>query len=196
MKYYIDNANEYAKETFNPIFADNVFIGLKKLVELNTHKSTFLDIGCGSGRDAANLISKGFSVTAFDQSPEMIEQAKKLTKLDNTFHVGSAQNFTSSATYDFAYSIACLLHLDDNQFKIAINNIFKHINAGGYFYFTVKQGEGEFIDNRDRYFNFYNEDKLKKVISELKLDLIDISFNSDHSRQNTTWINVLVRKPS
>ena len=35
-----------------------------------------LEIGCGSGRDSAFLLAKGFDMTAIDASAEMLGEAK------------------------------------------------------------------------------------------------------------------------
>jgi len=41
--------------------------------------ASILDAGCGSGRDTLYLTSRGYRVTAFDYSPEMVKLAAKLT---------------------------------------------------------------------------------------------------------------------
>lgn len=195
MKYYQENAKQYAGSTFNQEFADAVFSGFEDFLILNQMNQPLLDIGCGSGRDALNLIKKGYSVDAFDQSEEMIKEAKSLTQLNNVFNVGSAQEFKSEKTYSFAYSIACLLHLNDNDFLLAIENIFKHINCGGHFYFTLKKGEGQEIDSNGRFFNYYTNEKICAIFKKLNLNVIDISENQDVSRPDTTWLNILIEKP-
>ncbi len=45
------------------------------------HAQTILELGCGTGNDAARLAAHGHRVTATDLSPEAITQAK--SKYDN-----------------------------------------------------------------------------------------------------------------
>lgn len=196
MKFYQQNAESYASSTYSDDFAKAVFKGMSNVILLNPEGKTVLDIGCGSGRDANHLVSLGYSVDAFDQSAEMIEQAKKLTGLEGVFNVGSAQEFKSDKTYDFAYSIACLLHLNDREFIDAMENIMAHLNEGGHFYFTVKKGEGEEVDSAGRYFNYYTEDKLQRVCKALGVFVIEVTENPDLTRPDTTWLNVWVNKPT
>lgn len=194
MLFYQNNAESYAASTFNTEFAKTVFAGMEYCLMLNPEGKTILDIGCGSGRDANHLISLGYKVDAFDQSKEMIEQAKELTGLSDVFHVGSAQDFVSDKTYDFAYSIACLLHLKDEEFIDAIENIKSHLNKNGQLYFTVKKGIGEELDAAGRYFNYYTKDRLETVCKSLELLVLDITETPDLTRPDTTWLNVWVQK--
>lgn len=196
MKFYAINSKSYAESTFNEDFAKAVFAGMKKIISVTNKDNPILDIGCGSGRDANYLSSLGYKVHAYDQSPEMINEAKRLTNLENVFNVGSAQLFHSETKYNFAYSIACLLHLNDLEFELAINNIAKHLNEGGVFYFTLKKGQGEEVDQAGRYFNYYTEEKLKSLFLKLDLFLVNVTENQDLTRPDTTWLNVIVGKPA
>lgn len=194
MKFYQENAVTYAESTFNKDFAKAVFSGMESVISMFPKSKAVLDIGCGSGRDAEHLSSLGYEVHAFDQSEEMINEAKRLTQLENVFNVGSAQLLTSNVKYDFAYSIACLLHLDDREFQFAIENILNHMNTGGSFYFTLKKGQGEEIDGAGRYFNYYTESKLKSVFEQSGFNLVSVVENQDLTRPDTTWLNVVVKK--
>lgn len=194
MKFYQENAKSYSESTFNQDFAKAVFDGFSYLLVMTSKNKSILDIGCGSGRDANYMTELGFDIDAFDQSSEMIAEAKRLTGLDNVFNVGSAQLFETEKTYDFAYSIACLLHLDDREFGFAIENIAKHMNKNGIFYFTVKKGTGEETDGAGRYFNYYTEQKLRSVFADSSFDFVSVNENQDLTRPDTTWLNVVVRK--
>lgn len=195
MLFYKNHATAYAESTYQHDFAVTVFDSMSEHLKLNPINETLLDIGCGSGRDANHLVSLGYSVDAFDQSPEMIAEAKRLTGLDNIFNVGSASGFKSDKMYYFAYSIACLLHLNDDEFNHSVKHIMKHIHKGGYFYFTLKEGEGEELDAAGRYFNYYSTEKIKSACCNLGLDLIDIKKQADLTRPDVQWLYVLVQKP-
>jgi 2-polyprenyl-3-methyl-5-hydroxy-6-metoxy-1,4-benzoquinol methylase len=195
MLFYDENAESYAASTFNSDFAVAVFEGMKSIVDTLDKEKAILDIGCGSGRDANHLTSLGYTVHAFDQSKEMIQQAESLTGLNGVFNVGSAQAFETSHIYDFAYSIACLLHLNDEEFLNAVTHIASHLNDNGHFYFTVKKGTGEETDAAGRYFNYYNSDKLNRVVEQVdNLNLVEIVENPDLTRSDTTWLNVVLQK--
>ena len=125
----------------------------------------------------------------------MIEQAEILTGYTTgVFHVGKAQDFKTEKSYDFAYSIACLLHLNDQDFIDGIKNIMSHINPDGTFYFVVKKGEGEEIDSNGRYFNYFSEDKIKKIINNSGFKVLEISEVQDLTRPEQFWLKTLIGK--
>lgn len=196
MDFYKKNATAYAESTFSTEFAQAIYNGMKDYLLFNEDNAPILDIGCGSGRDANHLISLGHQVDAFDQSPEMIEEAQRLTGLKDVFKVGSAQDFQTDRQYQFAYSIACLLHLNDDEFQDAITHIFNHIHDGGFFFFTLKKGEGEETDQAGRYFNYYTEDKIQQVFKRLGLFVLDVKEVADLTRPDTAWYYILIQKPT
>ncbi len=69
-RYYSSKASELVDQYSR---AGNLFSRL--FVKYLSPGSTILDIGCGSGRDIANLYKSGFSVTGADSSAEMLEAA-------------------------------------------------------------------------------------------------------------------------
>jgi len=85
--------------------------------------SHVLDLGCGPGTDAAELASRGYTVTAIDESPGMVEEARRrveragLADRVAVHHLGiEALDVMPSACVDAAYSnfgpLNCLDELD------------------------------------------------------------------------------------
>ena len=107
------------------------------LTSLNLSRgSNVIDIACGKGTTAVYIAEKyGCRVTAIDIDPELIEDAKVLTKkrgLENriTFHVGDALKLPfSDSEFDAAVSQAMLVLVDD---KIkAIREAARVVKKGG-----------------------------------------------------------------
>ena len=193
MSFYSENAQSYANSTFDEKFSKAIFSQLGDLFETGNAQKV-LDIGFGSGRDALYLTKKGFEVEAFDLEPKMVEEAKLLTGLDNVFNQGSAESFKTDSRFDLAYSVACLLHLNDEQFLSALENIKAHLNVGGKFFFTLKAGVGEDIDGMQRYFNYYSKEKIESILNKLNLNIIYFSSQEDLTRPDTIWHSIVVKK--
>jgi 2-polyprenyl-3-methyl-5-hydroxy-6-metoxy-1,4-benzoquinol methylase len=72
--YYNENA-EKLSELYETADMLNIHSLMLRFIP---EKARILEIGCGSGRDASLLISRGYDVTAVEASPKMIEVAQNL----------------------------------------------------------------------------------------------------------------------
>jgi len=86
---------------------------LKELME-SLPIQNVLELGCGEGRNAIFLASKGIEVTAIDKSSVAIENAKALAmqkNVDVNFQCMDAFAFKSDKKYDLIYDSGMLHHL-------------------------------------------------------------------------------------
>lgn len=104
----------------------------EELVELLAPKEgeRILDLGCGTG-DLSDLISRnGATVTGLDNSPEMIEAARKKYPTIQ-FDIASADDFHVTEKFDAVFSNATL-HWVLN-FEAAVKCIYASLKPGGRF---------------------------------------------------------------
>ncbi len=93
-----------------------------------------LDVACGPGAVTATLAEKAESITAFDATPAMLEQARKRCDdagLRNvSFEQGAAEHMPfGDATFDGAVTRLALHHFVDP--KIVLGEIFRVLRPGG-----------------------------------------------------------------
>src|SRR5919202_6388390 len=100
---------------------------------------TVLELGCGSGNDAARLARAGYDVTALDVSPEAIEQAHaklgasvRLLVADMTAPLPFA-----SATFDAVMSNVALHMFPDSVTRSLFAEIGRVVCPGGLLLFHV-----------------------------------------------------------
>jgi SAM-dependent methyltransferase len=115
--------SDYAKY-YDLFYADKNYAGEVGFVVnvIRRHSSgarSFLDLGCGSGRHAVELVKAGFSVTGLDTSAEMIASGKERaaslpTELRDrlTLIQGDAVNHHPSQIYD---AVVALFHVINYQ---------------------------------------------------------------------------------
>jgi len=77
IRYYDENHDEFIEST---LLADMSF-HYEKFLSYIQSGSRILDAGCGTGRDAKSFISRGFEVSAFEGSKEMVMFASAYTGL-------------------------------------------------------------------------------------------------------------------
>lgn len=107
---------------------NNTKIVYESIKKYNINKNNLiLEIGCGEGRDAMFLLSKGYNLLATDVSSEAIKFCKERdNKNQNSYEildVLDCDNFKSK--FDFIYSVACLHML---VYDTDRNNYYKFIN--------------------------------------------------------------------
>ena len=191
IEYYNKNSKDYFDSTVNV----DMSASYGEFVNLFSKGSKILDLGCGSGRDSLQFVKLGYDVTAVDGSLELAKRATKL--LGKEVIVSSFEELQLEDKYDGIWACASLLHLDNNALRDVLNKLYDNLNDSGIFYMSFKYGTSEFIDENNRYFNMFTEERLIKFIEEnTKYNILQINGADDSlDRINEVkWINVLCKK--
>lgn len=104
-----------------------------------------LDIGAGTGRDAAALARRGFRVTAAEPTPEMSANGQRLhAGLDITWTNDALPQLPQLAargeTYDLIMLTAVWMHLDAAERSIAMPVVAALLAEGGRLSMTLRHG--------------------------------------------------------
>lgn len=113
--------------------SDDIFSNL--FVKYLATGSKFLDIGCGSGRDLANLNRYGFSVTGADSSEEMISAAiSKYPELSGKIILTGLPNLPGlDNIFNGILCSAVLQHIPDSSLYESLRGIREILEDGGIF---------------------------------------------------------------
>lgn len=116
-----------------------------------------LDLGCGEGRDAINLLNNGYNVLAVDYSQTVIEKCKELSdyKFNDKFKQFDLISSKMRKKFDYIYSIA-VLHmfvLEEHRNKF-LSFIREHLTDNGRCLICVLgDGNKEYVTNIEEAFN-------------------------------------------
>ena len=114
--------------------------------------ASILELGCGSGRDAAYMEASGFAVDPTDGVREMAALATE--RLGRPARVMRFDQLDAIEAYDAIYASYSLLHVP----RVGLADVLQCINAalrpGGWHMATFKSGGQEGRDTFDRYFNY------------------------------------------
>ena len=111
---------------------------------LTSPEMKILDVGCGTGRHAINLATRGYNhITAVDLSPGMIGAAREVAKKKNVqvdFQLGDARGLPFDNKFDAALCLCegafGLLENDNENYKI-LKAIHKSLKKQGIFILTT-----------------------------------------------------------
>ncbi len=179
-----------SKKTNSNKFYDSISDFYGKMIDfeknldlrINAYKNIFpdtgqaADIGCGIGLDSIALATNGHSVSAFDPSPNMIEETKRNSakyNLDINARVESFESLSRKHKNNFDYVVSVgntVAHLSNPELQKATNTIHKLLKASGKAFIHILNynmiiSEGRKINNiavRDglaiiRYYEFKKE---------------------------------------
>ena len=176
---------------------------------------TILELGCGTGNDAARLAREGYSVTAIDLSAEAIAQARA--------------RFGSSVRFLIA-DMALPLPFPDRSFDAVMSNVALHmfpdsvtrslfaevrrlVRPRGAFLFHVNaledrplrarwrpvasELEQDFVlEESGQTMHFFSEPYLRELLqewSDLRLDLIEITHRETGEKFKEVWRGIARR---
>lgn len=113
-------------------------------------RHALLEVGCGTGRDAAHFRDEGFAVTAVDTTPAMVDLARQ--KGIDARHLDCYQLDQIPETFDAVYTMNCLLHIPNADITRVLGLISDRLETGGLIYLGLWGGEDfEGIWENDRY---------------------------------------------
>lgn len=145
----VSGTEGYAKEV------DDLFARYESIPFEDVHKSVFhlipkvpsrvLDIGAGTGRDAAGLAAMGHRVVAVEPTDAMRERAMKLhpspqIEWVNDSLPGLTRLRARSEVFDIVFLSAVWMHLDVQQRKAAMPNVASLVRKGGTMILTLRHG--------------------------------------------------------
>jgi SAM-dependent methyltransferase len=141
---------------------------LFELAELESFAATLppgglvLDLGCGPGQYAAWMARMGFEVHALDASAEMVARAgahEGVIAFQARFDA-----LEGLAYYDGIWANFSLLHLPRAELPAQLARIRRALKPGGTFHIGMKLGEGEGPDKIGRFYAYYGEDELARLL--------------------------------
>jgi 2-polyprenyl-3-methyl-5-hydroxy-6-metoxy-1,4-benzoquinol methylase len=178
IKYWDKSAKSWKNKAYSPDGNFTIFpssqirneIVIKDLIASKNFSSRILDIGCADGRLIRDMLNAGFTqVMGIDNSAVMIDEAKKLLKLefpeldaDKIFFIADADKISINNKFDYVTAIGLIEYVQDiNIFLSSVENLLDD-NGSAY------------IESRNKLFNLVtandytlNIDSPRELIEEL-----------------------------
>jgi SAM-dependent methyltransferase len=153
LQFYRRNADSYATRAKGPPTRLIGFLGLLP------PGGSILELGCGAGDHAAEMLARGFVLRATDGSPEMAAIASR--RLNHPVATMRFDELEESDAFDGVWASACLLHVPKDDLGGILTRIHRALKAGGVFYASYKAGDGDGRDSLGRYYNYVSADWLR-----------------------------------
>jgi ubiquinone/menaquinone biosynthesis C-methylase UbiE len=192
LDYYNSNAVQWSRER-QPGSGSFWDIDLETFHQL-LPKGKVLEIGCGSGREAAEFLKLGYEYVGTDMSSRFVEEAIKANPTgkfiqQNVYDLNFPQEY-----FDGFWTAATLLHIPKNRINEALQNINRVAKQGAIGFISLKEGEGEKVEEETgRLFAFYQLDEFKKILEKCGFEVIN-SERRFQAKRNLYWLTFFVKK--
>ncbi len=146
LQFYRRNAEAYAEWAKAPSKR------LKEFLARLPPAGSVLELGCGAGNHAAEILAAGFALRATDGSPEMAEIAAR--RLGHPVQTMRFDELDEHEVHDGVWASACLLHVPRDELADVLSRIHRALKRDGVFYASYKIGDGDGRDSLGRYYNY------------------------------------------
>ena len=190
LNYYNQHAQTFSDSTLN-VDMSALYAEFLPLIPKHGH---ILDAGCGSARDAMYFKQQGFTVSAFDASPELAKLASNY--LQQAVEVKTFQQLNCTNKYDGIWCCASLLHVPKVELPQVFLKLQNALKPNGVLYVSFKYGTQERVHN-GREFTDLNEDGLTALIAhhtELKTLKQWQTVDQRPERESEVWLNALLTR--
>lgn len=130
IEFYDKNAEDFCikhdsvrLDPFHKAVRENISVG-----------SRIIEIGCGSGRDAARSLADGYDIYALDGSKGLLAQIPRFhpeLKDRLLFGILPCKLDFAEGYFDGFYSVACLMHLYEKELPEALKELNRITKRGG-----------------------------------------------------------------
>jgi len=161
--------------------------------------ASLLELGCGSGRDAAFMLASGFDVTASDAVQEMIDAAAAChaALAGRLCRLCLPRDLTPSlGPFDGVYAVATLMHLTRPDIEDVFSRIRHILVPEGRLFFSVPMQrddvQADECDAKGRRFTAMTRTAWTGLCRDSGFDIITCTVSSDGlGRESFTWLNCL-----
>jgi len=164
-----------------------------------------LDLGCGTGKDTAYLLSHGLDVYGLDLSSEMLKLAERHEpKLKNRLYKMDMRDMEFDEIFDGIWANSSLVHFNPNDRTKMLKKCYFALKPQGILHvchqnFWNPKRFLRAVKYRKKYYffdgrHFFPEDifGLKKQIKNAGFDIIEIEF--EHNIPISSWLRAYAKK--
>lgn len=186
---YDDQVEKYA----NLVSSEKPGAILQAFIDAVTQGGLVLDLGCGPGNSAVQMIKHGLRVDAVDASREMVSYANKNYNLNA--RLATFDDLVEVDKYHGIWANFSLLHAPIEDFPRYLAAIHTALFPEGIFHIGMKLGNGMHRDNIGRMYSYYTEEQLTQHLTNADFKILKKTFGEEPglSGEIAPWMTVLCK---
>lgn len=150
-----------------------------------------LDLGCGPGTWARQMLAAGLQVDAVDASSGMVAEAQKIKDL--TVWQARFDELDGAGPYHGIWANFSLLHAPKAEMPGHLARLRSLLVPGGLMHIGLKQGSGEARDVLGRFYAYYTPTELTDLLADEGMTVSDPRQGADRGLDGTVaaWFTLL-----
>lgn len=158
-----------------------------------------LDICVGGGRDAKELIKRGYQYEGVDVSHGLLEVARQNIPGVKVEYVKSIDNLPFTVNHaDGVWSSATLVHISDQELPLVLREFKRITKPEGVIFISTKEGSKKGVTEEEqvgsvimrRHFFYYSQEELARALLYENYSILDLY---PHTMGHTTWLCAFAR---
>lgn len=163
----------------------------------NPDDAHVLEIGCGYGRDAREILNRTHHYTGLDASKTLLKRAKERLPKARFVEADAEEYDYPDNEYDIVFSFAALRHLDQAGVQTVLKKVYDSLRPGGLFYISLNFGESyKHLERQDKFglrdVYLYNPRMIQKLAGP--------GFKKRHEHKEEfdgmPWFEIALQKPA
>ncbi len=193
IKTYDAIASEWSREHFTENFWGQEMARFGQLLP----RGKVLEIGAGGGRDAKELIAKGYDYVGTDASLGLLQEAKKVNPNAIFLHQSVYELDFPDSSFDGFWASAVLLHIPKDRINEALARLHAVVKNDGIGFVSIKKGEGQRFEEdgvngkTKRLFVYWQDGEFKAVLKRNNFEVVESQVRP--MSEKTTWLVYFVK---
>lgn len=153
-----------------------------------------VEIGCGDGRDAAEIVELVGSYEGFDPSRGLLDRAQQKLP-DTSFKIDDALTYDYPPSIDLYFAFASLLHVNRSDISTVFQKTAGSLRSKGIFYISLKE-RSEYVEELQedefgtRMFYYYNPQLIERIAGAAFKKV----FEERQTIGSTKWFTIALEK--
>lgn len=197
-EYYENNASELSQR-YESVALDAFHRALLAHIPVGAR---IIEIGCGSGRDAARAFAEGYDIIALDGSINLLGEAGKIHPeiSERLLHCRLPDRLPFfDHSFDGFISIACLMHFSPAEITQVLSELARIVKTGGTGLVSLPAGRADInsegLDQHGRVFTLMTIEEWQTTFNKCGFRAVAGSDEPDSlGREGITWVTFILTR--
>ena len=159
--------------------------------------ANLLDLGCGGGQDAGDLVRRGYRIVGVDRTSALLSAGRRRYPSLPLVRTDLRSLPFQVLSFDGLWAAASLMHFPKQEARRILADLWGLARPGGLFAATVTYGVASRLVTNGwvpgRYFARWKKDELARAVRRAGWTILELNVVTNRERKGR-WINVIARR--